>query len=189
MSEIGEGGGFAFERRDGLDEAGDGQGVAHTAGSANEPKGAAFAGKPDGNAHQCGDAGAVDLRNVVEKHNNLFRALEDQGVEDGVELFGRFADGETAVDVQNGNAVGLAGSDFQREVVGHFHGPVTSLCIGGQGAARPARHYTMANAENKNRNGSNALVTGEAEVSHRRITVRRRFHFCGEIAFLWRCTD
>src|SRR6266403_2052633 len=46
QSEVGEGCGFGFEGGDGFDEAGDGEGVAHAAGTADQAEHAAFAGAP-----------------------------------------------------------------------------------------------------------------------------------------------
>ncbi len=64
--EIGEGGGFGFECRDGIDEARHGEGVADAAFAANEAEDAAFTGELDGDTDQRGDAGTIDLGNAIE---------------------------------------------------------------------------------------------------------------------------
>src|SRR6202047_5654644 len=80
-SEVGEGGGFGFEGGDGFDEAGDGEGVADATLAADQAEHAAFAGELDGDAHQRGDAGAVDLRDTVQEDDNFLRAPFDHGFE------------------------------------------------------------------------------------------------------------
>ena len=60
--EVGEGGGFGVEGGDGFDEARDGEGVAHAARAADEAKRAVGVFELDGDAHERGDAGAINLR-------------------------------------------------------------------------------------------------------------------------------
>src|SRR5467141_1349854 len=100
QSEVGEGCGFGFEVGDGFDEAGDGEGVADAAGAADQSEHAAFAGELDGDAHERGDAGAVDLRDTVQEDDNFLRAPFDHRFESVVELFGGLADGEPAANFQ-----------------------------------------------------------------------------------------
>ncbi len=90
-SEIGEGGGFGFEGGDGLDEACNGEGVADTALAADQAEHAAFACELDGDAHERGDTGAVDLRDAVQDDDNSPGAAFDDGFESVVELLGRLA--------------------------------------------------------------------------------------------------
>ena len=99
--EVSKGGGFGFEGGDGLDEAGDGEGVADAAVAADQAEHAAFAGELDGDAHQRGDAGAIDLRNAVQDDDNFLCAALNHGLESVVELFGRLADSEAAVNFEN----------------------------------------------------------------------------------------
>jgi len=94
QSEVGEGCGFGFEGGDGFDEAGDGEGVADAALAADQAQDAAFAGELDGDAHERGDAGAVDLRDAVQEDDNFLRASFDHGFESVVEQLGRLADGD-----------------------------------------------------------------------------------------------
>src|SRR5207253_6094676 len=91
---VSEGGGFGFEGGDGFDEAGDGEGVADAAGAADQAKHAAFAGELNGDAHERGDAGAVDLRDTVQEDDNFLRTPFDHRFESVVELLGGLADGE-----------------------------------------------------------------------------------------------
>ena len=82
-----------FEGGDGFDEAGDGEGVADTALAADEMKRALFAGQPDGDAHERGDARAVDLRNAVEIDDDFVSAALDNGLECVGELIAGLTDG------------------------------------------------------------------------------------------------
>ena len=100
-SEICEGGGFGFEGGDGFDEAGDGEGVADAAMAADQAQDAAFACELDGDAHQRGDAGAVNLRDAVQDDDHFLCAALNHGLESTVELLGRLADGEPAVNLEN----------------------------------------------------------------------------------------
>src|SRR5215472_3975883 len=106
--EVGEGGGFGVEGRDSFDEASDGEGVTDAAGSADQPEHAAFARELNRDANECRKAGAVNLRSAVEPDDDFARALFHDGLQCTVELFARFADGETAVHFENGGGAGLA---------------------------------------------------------------------------------
>src|SRR6266478_1547683 len=119
QSEVGEGCGFGFEGGDGFDEAGDGEGVADAAGTADQAEHAAFAGELDGDAHQRGDAGAVDLRNAVQEDDNFLRASFDHRFESVVELLGGLADGEPAANFQYRYSAGFADVDFHGHAVSH----------------------------------------------------------------------
>jgi hypothetical protein len=110
--EISEGGGFGFERGDGFDEACDGKGVADAAGAADQTEHAAFAGELNGDANKGGNAGAVNLRDAVEKHDDFARASLNHRIERVVELFARLADGEAAVNLEDGHPGGLANVDL-----------------------------------------------------------------------------
>src|SRR5438552_15068458 len=85
---VGEGGGFGFEGGNGFDEAGDGEGVADAAGAADQAEHAAFAGELDGDAHERGDAGAVDLRDTGQEDDKFLRATLEHGFQSDVELRG-----------------------------------------------------------------------------------------------------
>ncbi len=122
QSEIGEGGGFGFEGGDGFDEAGDGEGVADAAGTADQAEHAAFAGELDGDAHERGDAGAVDLRNAAQEDDNFLRASFDHRLESVVQLLGGLADGEPAMDFEYRHPAGLADVDFHGRPVSHGSG-------------------------------------------------------------------
>jgi hypothetical protein len=91
--EVGEGGGFGFEGRDGVDQASDGESVANASGAADETKEAAFTSELDGDADEGREAGAVDLRNTIEDHDDFSGAAVDHGLEGVVELFTGFANG------------------------------------------------------------------------------------------------
>src|ERR1700674_4374890 len=119
QSEVGEGGEFGFEGGDGFDEAGDGEGVADAAGTADQAEHTAFAGELDGDAHERGDAGAVDLRNAVQEDHNFLGAPFDHGFESVVELLGGLADGAPAMDFEYPPPAGLADVDFHGRPVSH----------------------------------------------------------------------
>src|SRR5260370_8325657 len=86
LSEVLEGGGFGFEGGDGFDEAGDGEGVADAALAADETQDAAFAGELDGDAHQRGNAGAVDLGGAVQNDHDFLRTALNHGLPAAVGL-------------------------------------------------------------------------------------------------------
>jgi hypothetical protein len=114
-------GGFGegVEGGDGLDEAGDGEGVEDAPGFTDEMKHAAFATEGDGHTDKRGDAGAVDLRHAVEIDDDLARTvLENSGKRSG-ELVAGIADGEAAVNVKNVYAVLFADVNFNGSVLGH----------------------------------------------------------------------
>jgi len=122
QSEVGEGCGFGFEGGDGFDEAGDGEGVADAAGTADQAEHAAFAGELDGDAHERGDAGAVDLWNAAQEDDNFLRASFDHRLESVVQLLGGLADGEPAMDFEYRHPAGLADVDFHGRPVSHGSG-------------------------------------------------------------------
>ncbi len=117
--EIGKRGDVGVEGGDGFDEAGDGEGVTDAAGAADEVQRAFFAGQPDGDAHERGDAGAIDLRDAVEIDDDLACAASDDRLQGVGELLARLADREAAVDFEHIDAVGLADVDFHWGTVGH----------------------------------------------------------------------
>src|SRR5258708_7424079 len=104
LREISEGGGFGFEGGDGFDEAGDGEGVADAAGAADQTEHAAFPGELDGDAHHPGEAGAINLGDAGHDHDNFPRATLHHRLESVVELLGRLADGEPAVNFEHGHS-------------------------------------------------------------------------------------
>src|SRR6202040_611107 len=123
-SEVGESRGFGFEGGDGFDEAGDSEGVADSAGAADEAENCAVAVELDGDAHERGDAGAVDLRDAVQEDHNFLRAPFDHGFESVVELLGRLADGEPAANVEYRHPAGLADVDFHGRPISHGSGSI-----------------------------------------------------------------
>jgi hypothetical protein len=117
--EVGEGGGFGFEGGDGFDEAGDGEGVADAALADDQAQDAAFASQFDGNAHQRGDAGAVDLRDAIQDDDDLVCAALNHGIERVVELLAGLADGQAAVDFEDRHSAGFADVDLHGWALGH----------------------------------------------------------------------
>jgi len=108
------------ESGDGFDEAGHGEGVQDAAGFADQMQHATFASERYGHANQCGDAGAVDLRNAVEVDDHFTGAFFQGGVKCRGELVAGIADGEAAVDVKNVDARLFADVDFDGGVLGHM---------------------------------------------------------------------
>src|SRR5205807_6259733 len=106
--EVGEGGGLAYKGGDGFDEASDGEGVADAAGSANQTKHAAFARELNGDSNKRGKAGAVNLRSAVERDDDLAHSFLGDRLQRRVKLFARFANGEPAMHLENGNCAGFA---------------------------------------------------------------------------------
>src|SRR5712664_4112645 len=148
LREIREGGGFGFEGGDGFDEACDGEGVADAALAADQAEHAAFAGELDGDAHERGDAGAVDLRDTVQDDDHSPGAAFDDVVEGVVELFGRLVDVEVAVNVDHRDSAGLADIDFHGQPVSHGRASDyphrVAMAIG-----EAEGHYTLENKLHK----------------------------------------
>jgi hypothetical protein len=168
LSEIGEGGGFGFEGGDGFDEAGDGEGVADAALAADQAEHAAFAGELDGDAHERGDAGAVDLRDAVQDDDNFLRAPFDHGFESVVELLGRLADGEAAANFEHGDSAGLADVDFHGQPVSHGSASDYPHWIA-MAIGHAERHYTLEGKLHKGNVLEDYRPT-RAEPEERRIT-------------------
>src|SRR3981081_956830 len=62
--EVRDRGGIGFKGWDGLNQAGDREGVANASAAADEMRGPPFSGELNGDAHQRGNAGAIDLGNA-----------------------------------------------------------------------------------------------------------------------------
>jgi hypothetical protein len=120
LSEIGESGRLGFEGGYGFDETGDREGVADAAVTTYETESAALASELDGDAHQGGDPGAINLGNAIEDHDNFAGALGDYRFQGIVKLFAGFTDGETAVYLENGDGAAIANLDFHWSVIGHW---------------------------------------------------------------------
>src|SRR5260370_1652549 len=140
-SEVLQSGGFGFEGGDGFDEAGNRKGIADAAVGADEAEDATFAGELDGDAHKRGDAGAVNLRNAIEDDDNFLCAALNHGLEGVVELIGRLANGQPAVNFEHGNSCGFANVDLHGQSVSHgcgsIHLPSAMIPVSVVG-----RHYT-----------------------------------------------
>jgi len=121
MGNLAESGGGCerFESGDGFDKARHGEGVADPAGFANQMKHSAFASERNRNAHQRGDAGAIDLWDAVQVNDHLAAGLVEDGLQRRGELIAGFADGEAAMHVKNVDAVFVAYVDFDWGVLGH----------------------------------------------------------------------
>lgn len=117
--EAGGRGGFGFEGGDGFDETRDGQGVADTAGAANEVEPTTMASQGDREFDERGDAGAVDLRNVVEIDDHLAGAFLKELLSEIVEVLTGLPDGEAALDVEIMDTTGLARVDFKWRMKRH----------------------------------------------------------------------
>jgi hypothetical protein len=147
-------GGFGFESGDGFDEAGDGEGVADAARAADEAENAAFAGQLDGNAHQRGNARAINLGDAVQDDDNFLGAGFDDAFQSVVKLLGGLADGEPAVNFEYGHRAGFADVDFHGQPVSHG-GTSTYPMWAAMAIHHAARHYTLAGKLDK--------VVGEGE--------------------------
>ena len=119
LCKVREGGGFGFEGGDGLDEAGDGEGVADAAGAADQAQHAAFTGELNRDAHQRRDARAVNLGDAVQVDDDFFGAFLDDGLKRRVELVAGLSDGEAAMDFENGHSGGLMDVNLHRGAFGH----------------------------------------------------------------------
>src|SRR4029077_14782525 len=74
----------------------------------------------NGDAHERGDAGAVDLRNAVEIDHDLAAAIAHERLQRFVKLLGGFADGEASADFQQINAILLPDGNLHGYVLGHL---------------------------------------------------------------------
>jgi hypothetical protein len=108
-----------FEGGDGFDESSDGESVADTAWFTNEVENPTFAGQGDGDAHQGRDAGAVNLRDAIEVHDNFASGFVHDGHQRVGELVAGFADGQTAVDIEDVDPVFVANVNFDGRMLGH----------------------------------------------------------------------
>jgi len=148
LRKIGQGGGFGFEGWDGFDEAGDREGIADAAGTTDEAENAAFAGEFDRNAHQRGDAGAIDLWDAVQDDDNFLCAAFDDRFESVVKLLGGLADGKPTVDFEHRHPSGCADVDFHGQTVSHG-GTSTYPMWAAMAIHDAARHYTLASKLDK----------------------------------------
>lgn len=114
--EAGGGGGFGVESGDGFDEACDGEGVANPARAADEVETTTVAGKGDGEFHQRRNAGAIDLRNIVEIDDHFRGAALQEVLGEVIEMFAGLADGKPAVNLKVMDSGGFARRNFQRWV-------------------------------------------------------------------------
>ena len=113
------GGGFGFKGGNGFDEASDGEGVADATLTNDEVQDAAEARERDGKFHQDGDAGAINLRDVVEVDDDFARALLDEILDKFKQTFAGIADGEAAMHANKIDSGGFAHRDFQGWMQGH----------------------------------------------------------------------
>ena len=74
---------------------------------------AAFASEGDGNAHEHGDAGTVNLRDAIQTDNDLAGALLEEILDVIVEMIAGITDGEAALDVNEVYAAGLTDRNLQ----------------------------------------------------------------------------
>lgn len=140
---------LVVEGGDGFDETGDGEGVADAPRSADEVKAAAFARKGDGKLDEGGDAGAVDLRDVVEIDDHFAGALGEKILREVGEMFAGLADGEAAIDVKVMNAARFARRDFQWWMKRHQQYPQTTAPYWMHQQRKQCQHYTMKGMKKK----------------------------------------
>lgn len=112
--------------RDGFDETGDGEGVAHAAGAANQMDGSAFASELNGDTHQGGDSGTVDLRDAIQIDEDFAAAAVDHRSQSFVELFAGFTNGQAAADVQHVDALRFTDSNFHGDMFRHEQSLIAS---------------------------------------------------------------
>ena len=147
---------FGVEGGDGFDETGDGEGVADAAGATDEMQPAALAGEGDGELHDRGNAGTVDLRNIIEVDDEFAGAALHQVLGEVIQMLAGLTDREAAVDLEVMDAGGFAHRDFQRWMKRHEGFP--QFDIYGCWPPRLRRHsrllhYTMKGMENKSMEG------------------------------------
>ena len=104
----------------------------------------------DGQFDERGDAGAVDLRDVVEVDDDFAGALLHELMREIVEVFAGFADGQAAVDLEVVDSGGFARGNFQRWIKRHeiFLLRCRRQATAGRVIA-DGPHYTMKDVKNK----------------------------------------
>lgn len=160
LREVSERGRFRVERRDRFDKASDGEGIAHAAGAADKAQRAAFARQLDGNAHESGYAGAINLRNAIEVDDDPVGPSFGDSFERVVELLAGITNGQAAAHFEYRDGPGLSNVDFHGRMLGHkyFARNPHSRCCNfalpgrncGSGQITAAMHYTMAAPVGKN---------------------------------------
>jgi len=102
----------------------------------------------DRNAHQRGDAGAIDLWDAVQDDDNFLCAAFDDRFESVVKLLGGLADGKPTVDFEHRHPSGCADVDFHGQTVSHG-GTSTYPMWAAMAIHDAARHYTLASKLDK----------------------------------------
>src|SRR5580693_1786213 len=153
LGEVGKCGGFGIESRNGLDKPRNGERIAHPAGAADKAQRTAFASQLDGNAHQCGNDGTIDLRNTVEIDDDLVGAGLRNRLKSIVQLLAGLPYRQTTSHFENRDSPGLSNSDFHGRMLGHstwLENPIPRAAASpasqnyGNGGFTTAMHYTMA---------------------------------------------
>jgi len=112
-AETGDGGGFIVERGDGLCKAREFENFTDVATRMKELHGAAKILKGDVGADQSAEAGTVQLRDAGEVDEDFFGFLMNEILEAIVQGIVVTADGNAAIEIQNGDVAGAAGGNFQ----------------------------------------------------------------------------
>src|ERR1700737_4462197 len=113
LGETGESGGFGVKSRNGFDQAGNGEGVADAALSANQVKRATLPGERDGNTHQRRNPGTINLWNSVQVDDDVARAFLHHGHRLIIQVIARIANGKPAVNRDKIDAVGFTDGNFE----------------------------------------------------------------------------
>lgn len=112
-AEAGDGGGFVVQGGDGLCEAREFENFSDVAARMKELHGAAKVLKGDVGADQSAEAGTVQLRDAGEVDEDFFGFLMNEILEAIVQRVVVAPDGDTAIEIQNGDVAGAAGRNFQ----------------------------------------------------------------------------
>ena len=130
--------------------AGDRQVIAHAALAADQMQPSTLPGQRDGKFDQRGNSGTIDLRNVVEVHDQFSSSILHQVLREFVQVLAGFANGEPAMDLKVVDAAGFARRNFQRWMKRHEIPSQFSLdgCSPQRRQSRPL-HYTMKGMEKK----------------------------------------
>jgi deoxyribonuclease V len=113
---------------------------------------AAFAREGDGKFDEGGDAGTVDLGDVVEINDHFASALVEEILCEVAEMLAGLADGKATIDVKVMNAAGFARRNFQWWMKRHQQYPQYKLngcCPLDAVAGSSAQHYTMKGMKKK----------------------------------------
>ena len=161
-AEGGDGFGFVGERGNGIDEASELEDFADVADRVENFEAAALAIESDEGAHDGADAGTVHLRNAGEIYDYVGRAGVGEFAKFDVESVVAGANGDAALQIQDGDRAGFSRRDLQT----HLRLPSAGSKI------RRGPHATCREVRalyRRQRHGKNILLRAKAPLTRWRL--------------------